>query len=114
MHIRHAYIIVMLFIALAGGPLFYLDYARELHKYETRITACASLNSESVEQVELSRRVMGFCGMEYLSRPTKSRRTSKWADWGGAFAILALLPTVSGFIGYPDYQVDGRFRDCAQ
>lgn len=95
---RNVYIVVMLFIALAGGPFFYLEYARGLNEYETRIAACASLTAAPVEQVESSRRAKEFCGMEYSSRPTTSRMMNQWSAWAGGFILLALLPTVAGFI----------------
>ena len=95
---RNVYIVVMLFIALAGGPFFYLDYARDLNEYEIRIAACASLTATAIEQIESSQRAKEFCGMGYKSRPTTSRTMNQWSAWAGGFIFLAFLPTVSGFV----------------
>ena len=95
---RNVYIVVMLFIALAGGPFFYLDYARDLNEYETRIAACASLNGAPVQQVESSRHAKEFCGMKYASRPTTSRMMNQWTAWASGFVFLAFLPTISRFV----------------
>lgn len=93
---RAAYIVIMIFLAVAIGPLFYLDYAKRLHKYDVT-GKCLTTEMEKARTTTPLPWIKYKCGENSWPRPDYREWIAQWLQGALVFLFLAAIPAIWSF-----------------